>query len=177
MAVGAIGALGAIASIGGTVVSFIGQRQAAKAQETMAKRQAHFSKRAEAAREQQMRLEASRQRRQQFRQGILARAEAVSAGVNQGAQLGSGVAGGAAQATGTALQGQQTATAAETLGGHIFEANRGFHEAGVQGARQIAKAQSLQAMGGFISSFGGAVVNAAPTISRVGTYFGSQRTA
>lgn len=171
--IGAIGALGAIASIGGTVVSFIGQRQAAKAQAQTAKRQAYFSKRAEAAREQQMRLEASRQRRQQFREGILARATALSTGVNQGAQHGSGVAGGMAQATGTALQGQQTASAAEHLGAQVFEANRNFHTVTAQGAQQMANAQGLQALGGAISSFGGAVVQNAGSIGRVGTYFGS----
>ena len=177
MAIGAIGALGAIASVAGTVVSFIGQRQQIKAQNAMAKQQAHFSKRAEAAREQQMRLEASRQRRQSYRQGILARSEALSAGVAQGAQLGSGVAGGMAQATGTALQGQQTASAAEHLGAQVFENNRKYADATYQGTKAMNRGAMTSAMGGFISSFGGAVASAAPTISRVGTYFGSPQQA
>ena len=147
---------GAIFAVAGAVISYAGQAQQAAIQKQMAKQQAHFSKKAESAREQQMLLESNRQKRQAFRESLLARATALSVGVNQGAQHGSGVAGGMAQATATGLQTQNTSNSAAHLGSQIFDANRKYADATMQGQIGMANAGKTIALGGMISSFSGA---------------------
>lgn len=147
---------GAIFAVAGAVISYAGQAQQAAIQKRMAKQQAHFSKKAESAREQQMLLESNRQKRQAFRESLLARATALSVGVAQGAQHGSAVQGGMAQATATGRQTQQTSNAAANLGSQVFQANRQYADATMKGQIGMADAGKTIALGGMISSFSGA---------------------
>lgn len=151
--------LGLAASVAGAGYSAYKQNQASKAAEKA-------SIKAENARQQQNQLDAARRRRQAFRESLLARSQAVSAGANQGALMGSGVAGGIAQATATGFQNQQTINSSQTLGNQVFSANRQF-------ASATAMGQQGAAWGGALTSLGGALMANAGTIGRLGTYSAS----
>lgn len=149
--------LGAAASIGGTIMGAMGQM-------TMAKEQKEATTKAENAREAQMMLDASRRRRQAFRESLLARSTALTVGTAQGAGQGSSVAGAMAQATATGQQNQQTTNAAADLGSQVFQANREY-------AAATAKGQSRMAMGSALSSLGGMMMSQNGTINRLGNYY------
>lgn len=147
-----IGAIGVGASVAGTAVSFAGQQRANKA-----------AQRAERIREAQMKMEAVRERRQQVRQMVMARAQALQAGVNQGAQGGSGVMGGMSAASSQGRANLATTNASEALGGQMFSANR-----------QEAAGRNMASIGSGISSLGGIMMQNAGTFGRVGTFLTSR---
>jgi hypothetical protein len=157
----------AIAGIIGTAISLVGTVISASAQQKMVAEQTRASKKAENAREQQMRLDATNRRRQAVRDAVMARAMGLTAGVSQGAQSGSGVAGGIANATGQGLENQQVSSASEVLGGRVFAANREYFDATQRGSANMAFGQGLSALGG-------AIVSNAGAIQRIGTYFGQR---
>jgi hypothetical protein len=115
-----------------------------------------------------MRLDASNRRRQAIRESIVARSMSLAVGTAQGAQYGSGVASATGGATAQGAASQQQITAGETIGGRIFDANRQYFEATARGQRGMAIGQG-------ISSLGGAIVNNAGTINRLGEYYGFGR--
>lgn len=151
----------------GAGLSLVGNFMSASAQQRMVNEQTQASMRAENAREQQMQLEASRQRRSAIREAILARATSLSVGVAQGAQHGSGVAAGMGQAIAMGQEQQQQTTSAEILGGRVFAANRDFFRATQRGQRGMALGQGIASLGGMMTSNAG-------TINRVGTYLTGQ---
>lgn len=151
---------GAIGMIG-MGIQLVSGVMGAQAQADMVNRQAAASTRAENAREQQMRLDSHRQRRQAVREGLLARSMSLTAGVSQGAQYGSGVAAGLGQATSGAAQNVQAISSNEVTGGRIFQANRDYF-------RATAEGQSAVAMWQGIGSIGGALANNAGAIGRIG---------
>lgn len=153
--------MGAAVGILGSVVSLVGNVVSASAQQQMVNEQTAASKRAENAREQQMQLDAQRRRRQAVRESLLARSMSLSAGVNQGAQYGTGVAGGMAGAVNQGLENQQGINSGEILGSRIFQANRDYFDATQRG-------QAGMAMGQGISAIGGAITNNAGAIGRLG---------
>ncbi len=157
----------AIAGLIGTAISVAGSFMAAGAQQKMIREQTQASKKAEAGRQQQMQLDANHRRRQAVRESILARSQALAAGVNQGAQNGSGVAGGMGAATGMGLENQQVTNATEVLGNRVFAANREYFDATQRGSAKVAMWQG-------ISSLGGALTSVSGQVSRLGTYFGSR---
>lgn len=134
----------------GTAVSYKGQQRVAQA-----------SMAAEEARKRQMDLETQRQKRQAIREGTIARGLALSNATTQGAQESSGVQGGIAQITGQQNQNLVTANQGQEIGNQIFNANE-----------QIAQGQQTTALGNAITGFGQQVAQAAPTITRVGNYYG-----
>ena len=121
-------------SVIGGVVSAIGSMKQAKA-----------SAKAEKLRERMMSLEAIRKRREIVREGVVARAQATSNAVAQGAGEGSGLQGGIAQITGRQNRNIVTSTQDEEIGHKVFKANR-----------QYAKAGGMIALGQGISSLGSA---------------------
>lgn len=145
----------------GQGISLVSGIMGAQAQANMVAQQAAASTRAENAREQQMRLESHRQRRQAVREGLLARSMSLTSGVAQGAQYGSGVSAGLAQATSGAAQNVQQISSNETLGGRVFQANRDYYKATAEGQAQMAMWQG-------ISSIGGALTNSAGALARLG---------
>lgn len=147
----------------GTALQVAGSFQAASAQKRMAQEEAAASRQAENAKQQQQQLDAQRRQRQAVRQMLAARAQAESAGANQGALYSSSVAGAAAQAVGEGQGNIQTASAAQFIGGEISDANRAFIDAHARGVSKVADAQAL-------SSLGGALVSLGPTIGRLGTF-------
>lgn len=153
----------AIVGLIGTGLQVAGSMQAASAQQRMVEEQTAASMRAENAREQQMQLDARQRRRGSIREALSARAMALSAGVAQGAQYGSGVAAGTGGAMAAGAENVNVATQAETLGGRVFQANRDHHQATLRGSRGMAAGQGLQAIGG-------ALVSNAGAIGRLGTF-------
>ena len=129
---GIAGAVSAAAGVAGTVISFMGARKAAKA-----------SERAEALRERQMNLQASRDRRNTVRQAVVARAQAISNATAQNAGEGSGLAGGLGQISAQSGSNIQGINQGQEIGQGIFRANR-----------DIAKGQGMQSLGQAIQGFG-----------------------
>lgn len=150
-----IAGIGLAVGVAGTAVQVIGANQ-----------QAAAAKRAEDLRERQMNLEAQRQRRQAIRNALRARSIALTSATSQNAEGGSGLQGGFAQIgqqLGSNLQGINQST---EIGAGIFQANR-----------DSAGASSLVSFGSGLSSLGGALVQNSETLGRVGTFFGTPRTA
>lgn len=110
-----------------------------------AMKQAKASAKAESARQRMMQLEAMRKRREMVREGVIARAQATSAAVAQGAGEGSALKGGVAQITGQQNRNVSASNQDEELGNKVFSANKAY-----------AKAGGLIALGGGISSLGNA---------------------
>jgi hypothetical protein len=136
----------------GTAISAYGQYGQYKAQ-----------RKADAIRQRQVQLEATRQRREQLRRGQVARAQATARAYNQGAGDSSALAGGTSQITaqtGRAVTG--TNQDAELSAG-LFGANA-----------EAAKAGAIVSIGEGISSVGGAIGSNADTLNRASTsLFGS----
>lgn len=152
-----VGVIGLGLSIAGGVIQY-------SAQQRMVKQQEIASKQAENARQQQAQLQAQNERRQAIRQAAIARAQSLNAGVSQGAQYGTGVAGGIAQGVNQGAENQYITNSSEVLGNRVFAANRAYFEA-------TSRGQAGMALGQGISSLGGAIVNNAGTINRLGTYY------
>lgn len=156
-----------ITAMVGIGLSVIGTGISMSAQQRMAREQEEASRRTENAREQQMQLDAQRRRRQSIREGILARSQAMAVGVGQNVLHSTGVMGAMGQASAQSAENVQTVNQSEALGSRIFEGNRAYAAAGARG-------QSMSAFGSGLASLGGAIVNNAGTINRLGTYY-SQR--
>lgn len=154
----------------GVAIGLVGAGLTYSAQMKMANAQEAASKKAENAREQQMQLDSAHRKRQAVREAIVARSMSLSAGVNANAQDGSGVAASMGQATAMGGENQQVTNSTEILGSRVFAANREYFEATRKGQQGMAFGQAL-------GSFGGALQSAAPSLQRLGTYFGSPRTA
>jgi hypothetical protein len=146
----AAGLIGTALSLVGTVVSTVAQNQ-------MVAEQTAASKRAENAREQQMQLEAQRQRRISVRQALLARSQSLAVGTAQGAQYGSGVAAAMGGAVAQGQENQSNVNSGEILGGRIFQANRDYFDATQRGQAGISLGQGISALGGAIVSNAGAI--------------------
>lgn len=110
----ALGVAGTAASIGGTVASTLQAQEAAEAQ-----------RRAEALRERQMRLNATRERREIIRQAMINRAFGLNAQASSGAEVaGSSAYGGLLGGNTTAAQNSLLASRQnEEIGAGIFQAN------------------------------------------------------
>lgn len=125
-------ALTVVSGIVGIAVSAIG-----------AYTQAKGAKKAEDIHKRQMDLQAERDRRGSLRQALIARATATSNATAQGADQGSGLAGGLGSISNQNAQNQQGINQGQQLGTQMFAANR-----------QISRGQTMQSMGGAIQGFG-----------------------
>lgn len=123
----------ALTAIGG-IVSAIGSMKQAKA-----------SAKAEKLRQRQMNLEAMRKKREIVREGVRARAEALSNATAQGGAEGTGLQGGIAQITAQTNRNILANEQDRIIGNKVFKANR-----------QYARAGGLVALGQGISSLGSA---------------------
>lgn len=140
-------AVGAVVSVG---ASLFGGYKQMQAQEKMVKAQ----QRAEKLREQQMNLQATRERREVIRNAILARSTALATTTAQGASSsGSSALGGAyGQIAGDANRQTLAINQNQNIGSGIFAANRQYFA----GTQQMGVGQAItgagQAVGGFLSS-------------------------
>ena len=119
----------------GTAVQAYGSYASAKA-----------SAKAEKLRERGMKLEAFRKRREIIREGMMAKATALSNATVQGAGEGSGLLGGLAQVEGNTRRGITAVNQDEKLSSGIFKQNA-----------KIAWAGMIQDFGQGVSSFGSAI--------------------
>lgn len=145
-----IAGIGAATTLAGTAVGVVGQMQSISA-----------SKKAEKLRKQQMDLDSARERREIARRAILARSQALTAGADQGATYGSGLAGGLAQITGEQARSTVAVNQNQTIGAGIFRANA-----------QRAQGESIQSFGQGLQGFGGMLMDNSQLFGRVGAYYG-----
>lgn len=161
----------ATAVVGAAVSGYsaIQQQQAGKKQAQVQEQIIAEQRRAEELRKQQMELDAARRRREIVRKQIAARAVAQATATAQGAgQAGSsalpGAYGGISSKTNTDILGVDQN---EEIGGKLFDINGNISNL----YRQSAQYQSNEATYKGLFSLGGAMVNSAETIGKVGGYF------
>jgi len=159
-----LGASLAVSAVGGYAQYTGARKQAAAQQQVMAAQQ-----RQEQIRENQMRSEAERRRREIIRQSMRARSTALSTATAQGADTSTslpGAYGGISGAFGTNTTAVNTNAA---YGGQIFGENANIAVA----QRAAAQGSSLASTGSSLMSLGGALQQYAPTISSIGaSWFG-----
>lgn len=151
----------------GTGVAVKGYLDQQKAGEASAKASAEIeaaSRRAEELRKQQLLLETRRRQRDAIRQGIIAKARAVSNATQQGAGQSSGLEGGLAQISGVVGQNVLGTSENAQIGLGIFDANA--DRASAESRLGIARTDAQTGAG--LYSLGTSLVSAAPTISSVG---------
>lgn len=157
----AIAAVGVgISAIGVGVQAYSSAKQY-DAQQTMISDQKTASKRAENVRYQQMYLDGQRRKRQAVRESIMARAQALSVGSNQGAMGSSGLAAAMGQAGARGLENQATTNASTGLGEQMFSANNAYSDATFNGQSAVSTWQGVGAFGRLLTQGG-------PTMARVG---------
>ena len=144
-----IAGLAAGLSVVGTVASTVGGLIGVAGQQ-----------KAEKMRELQMNLEAKRARREQVRKAQTAAATATATAWNQGAGTSSALAGGQAQINNQAGRNIAAISTDQAIGQKIFDANR-----------QTAQGQTMQVLGGGVSSLGGAIGSSAGVLTRLGESF------
>lgn len=147
-----IGAIGLGLSAVGTFVGMQGAKEQAAQQAKAFELQAE----AEKQREKQMRLEATRKRREVVRQAIQARSMAVATTTAQGASGGSALAGAQAGITNREGTNLLAINQNEQIGANLFSINRQIHGA----YRSAADAGSQVSLGSGLSSLGGALMKA-----------------
>lgn len=156
-AAGLIGGL--VFGVIGTVMQVAAAQKAAKAQKAALAAQ----QRAETIRERAMEIDATRRRREQIRQGIIQRAQAQSAAVQQGAEHGTALPGAYSQIAGQTNYAVQGINSQETLGHELFATNRQV----LQARKDEADAGAQSALGAGISSLGGAFGRSMGSLGRL----------
>lgn len=121
------------------------------------------------AKQQQMEIEGRRTQLENVRNNQRASAMALSAGVNQGANKGSGLQGGLAQINDQSLFNMQGVNDALSIGRQI----NGFNQNITKDKYAMADVQSSSATNQGISSLGGAVMKAGPIVGQISQGFGS----
>lgn len=152
----AVGGIGSAVGTAGTVLSALGTGAGIVGQ---FKQQA-AAKKAEKLRERQMDLEAARSRRDIARKAIMARAESLAGATAQGAQFGSGLAGGQAQVTAQGAMDTLGVNQNQEIGKGIFAANR-----------QMASAQTLSSFGQGLQGLGQNLQSNMELYGRLGAYY------
>ena len=118
--------------------------------------------------QQQMNLQASRSQLENFRNVQRARAQGLNSAVNQGAQFGSGLAGGQAQATDQGMYNSLGINQNLQIGQTIAGLNNNISNDKIV----MAGLGGQAATDAGIASLGGALMKAGPTIGQVGKSFG-----
>lgn len=157
-----IGAAGIGLTAAGAANQYKASKQMAAAQQGAIQAQ----QRAEAARQTQMNLEASRKRREAVRQAIQARSLAEANANAQGALFSSGLQGGYGQIAGRLGTNVLNTSQNQELGNAIFSANRDASSA----YSQYAGYQSQAALGQGLSSLGGALITNIQPLTMLGNY-------
>lgn len=121
--------------------------------------------RAEALRQRQMELDATRRRRDLIRKSIQSRSQAVATATAQGASGGSGLQGGLAGITNATAEGIRGVNQSVEIGQGIFSANQDKFSAD----RSVNSAKSASAMYGGLNTLGGALISNSAKIGTIGT--------
>lgn len=165
-----IAAIGVGVAAGGAVLQYQGQQRMAAAQNDAQQAQLQQHQQTEALRQQQMNLDATRRQREIIRQGVQARAIALSSATGQGAQLGSGLQGGLGQIAGQTNANYTGVAQAQQTGNAIFGINRTAYSAMSSAYSSMASASGTSAFGSGMSSVGGALIRNAGTINSIGEF-------
>jgi hypothetical protein len=157
-----IGTIGTAVSIAGTAAGVAGQLQQAAGQ----RKAQNASKRAEALREAQMRLDSDRKRRETIRQAQIARANALATTTAQGAngEGSSALAGAIGSLSGEAGRNISAINSNETLGADMFQANRDSAE----GSAMAAAGGTISSLGSGFASLGNQLVTKQKETARIG---------
>lgn len=128
--------------------------------------------RMEDIRQQAMRVDADRRRRQMVREYLIARSTALARGTAQGAsaQGGSAMQGAFGQAAGRAAFGISGINQVEDFGNQMFAANRAL----LQAKLHMGDAQATSQMGSSLTSLGGAFLSHGGAMDRVFGGFGGE---
>jgi len=157
-----LGLVGAGMSFGGSIGSLFGS---SKANDEKMK-QAQLQMQIEAKRRQAMELSARRQQTENLRNTQLQRSMAITSATAQGAQFGSGLAGGLAQVSGQGYWNSQGISQNLALGEDIFGLNAQISQSKLASANYESQAAMYQG----IRSLGGSLYNAS---GKMGNIFGS----
>lgn len=158
----ALSVAGTVASVAGAGVSYIGQTQQLKEQQKQ-----------EEVRNDAMKLDADRKRREIMRASARARAEALTVGTAQGAAApgGSAIPGAYGQIAGGVNNNLSNVNVAEEQGQAMFESNSRITSA----SRIAAAGGAASSIGAGLFSLGGALGKSASTLSAVGGNATTQR--
>lgn len=152
-----IGAAASIIGLGASIIGTAGAAATAKEEAAVSADNARLEGQVNDQRKQAMILTSRRQQMENFRNTQKARAQGLQASVNQGANLGSGAAGGQAQAT---AQGTTNNVALEQnlgIGMNIFGLDANISENKIK----LAQLGGLQATYQGVNSLGGSLSKAA----------------
>ena len=143
----------------GASKSYSGAQQANAAQQQIV----GLEQQENAQRQQQMELDASRKSMEVLRNSQRARAQALSAATNQGAQLGSGLQGGYGQISGQSGRNLLGIAQDKQIGENIFSM-----DAQISQQRLIAsQGQSTEITGSAISGLGKDIMGAGPALGKL----------
>lgn len=134
---------------GGMVLSAYGQYGQYKAQ-----------RKADALRQRQVQLEATRLRREQLRKAQVARAQATSRAYNQGAGESSALSGGQSQIVAQGARSVQAINQDAALSGGLFKANTQYAKAGAL----VSIGEGIQEVGQVIASNSGEINRASASL-------------
>lgn len=160
----AIGAIGLATSIFGGNAAAENAKQAAAVQGQIAGLEGKVNDQRQVA----MQLSARRQQMEIFRNMQRARAQGLNAAVNQGANMGSGLQGGQAQATAQGLTNSAGVNQNLEIGNNIFGIQRDI----TKQKQVLSSIQGQMATNQGIASLGSSITAAGPGIGRLSTLFG-----
>lgn len=155
---------------GGAALKIFGgmqQSNIAHQQASVSMDEAHQEQNINAQKQQQMQLQANRSQLENFRNVQRARAQGLNAAVNQGANLGSGLQGGQAQAEDQGLYNSLGINQNLQIGNTIAGYNQNISQDKIQMASLGGDAASAAGL----SSLGGALMSAGPTIGNLSKGF------
>lgn len=171
-----------VVSLGSSLIGGIGQMFGASSTSKLEQEKAQVSANTaqlemqeNSVRQESMEMSARRSQLETIRNTQRARAFATQAGVSQGAQFGSGMAGGLAEVTNEGAFGLQGINNNLALGRQMFGLDAKIDQNKIQMAQlggDEASVQGQSAMFGGLSSLGGAMMKAGPTIGNIFKGFG-----
>lgn len=158
-----LGLVGAGLSFGGSLGSFFGSNEAKKERE----RQAMLERQIQQKRKEAMELNARRMQTENLRNTQLQRSMAMTSATAQGAQFGTGLAGGLAQVSGQGNWNAQGIAQNLEIGRDIFGLNEQISDSKMSEYGAMSNVAMYQGL----SSFGGSLFNAS---GKLGNIFGGQ---
>jgi hypothetical protein len=160
---------GIVSKLFGTSESTSAAKAQAQAQSAYNVQQTRLEQQVEAQRMQAMEVDARRKQREAIRNQQRAQSMALTSATAQGAQFGSGLQGGYGQISGDTGTSQLGIQQALETGRNIFGINSQLSQAKIDFSQQTAANTQKQLEGQAWSSFGGSLIQGAPTFGKVGS--------
>ena len=165
---GAISSIVAIAGVGLAAAGTVTNISASKKQNQANQQAIAAQQQAEALRLEAMKMDADRRRRQEIRQMIISRSQALAMANSQGASQSSALPGAFGQISGRAGFGFEGINIAERTGHGIFDANQNLFQARLK----ANSANQLGQIGSGLTSLGGAFLTNSTAIGNLSAGFG-----